>query len=75
MYTPKISDYACITIRRLAWALEIPMTSTMERIAKVLPTMFDPAYVCQRCKDQTKCSLCAFRNVPDNSEVANLLAM
>ena len=75
MYTPQFSDYACITVRRLSWALGIPMTAAIERMAKLLPTMFDPSYVCQRCRDQTKCSLCGFRNVPDNSEQANLLAM
>ena len=75
MYTPQFSDYTCITVRRLSWALGIPMTAAVERMAKLLPTLFDPSVVCLSCKDQTKCDKCGFRNIPETSEIVKLLAM
>ena len=73
MYSPQFSDSASITIRRFAWALGIPMTAAVDRIIKLLPTMYDPGSVCLRCKDQTKCNLCGFKNIPDQTEKTALL--
>jgi len=75
MYSPKFSDFSTVTVRRYAWALGISMTAAVERMVKLLPTMYDPGSVCSRCKDQTKCSICGFRNIPDSAEKSSLLAM
>jgi hypothetical protein len=51
------------------------MPKAVERMVRLLPTMYDPAFVCMQCQDKTKCSLCGFRQVPDNAEKSALLAM
>jgi hypothetical protein len=60
MYTPRFSDKAAITVRRLAWALDMPMTKAIERIIDVLPFVFSPGLICLDCRDKSKCANCAF---------------
>ena len=59
-YTPELSEYHSATLRRIAWALGKPMTKTIESIFDNLDTMIDPAKVCERCKDKSKCEGCYF---------------
>jgi hypothetical protein len=60
MYTPRFSDTATITVRRLAWALDVHMTKAVDNIISVLPSLFSPELVCPKCKDKTKCKYCGF---------------
>ena len=61
-YTPAFSTRATVTIRRLAWTLSLPMTSTVERVINLLPSVIDPEIVCGKCQDTSKCRDCAFSN-------------
>ncbi|MDR2741796.1 MAG: SARP family transcriptional regulator [Treponema sp.] len=59
-YTPQFSPLATVTVRRLAWALQLSMPKAVDRVVNVLPSLFSPSAVCPLCKDRTKCGLCAF---------------
>ena len=60
MYTPQFSNRATVTVRRLAWALQVSMPKAVDRVVNALPSVFSPGVVCLACKDKTKCKLCAF---------------
>ena len=59
-YTPELSDADSCTLRRIAWALDIPMTKAMDRIFDYLIEKVDPKRVCAKCKDRTRCADCGF---------------
>jgi hypothetical protein len=59
-YTPQFSEQATVTVRRLAWALQVSMPTAVDRAVNALPSVFPPSVVCPLCKDSTKCNLCAF---------------
>jgi len=59
-YTPELSYRSSCTLRRIAWALNIPMTKAMEKIFDHLPEILDREKVCQKCRDTTKCDTCVF---------------
>ena len=59
-YTPELSAANSCTLRRIAWALDIPMTKTMEYIFDYLTEKIDPKRVCANCKDKTRCADCGF---------------
>jgi hypothetical protein len=61
-YTPELSQESSSALRRIAWAMEIPMTKAMERIFDHLPMIVDPKKICLKCKDKTKCKTCSFNN-------------
>ncbi len=60
-YTPELSYESSCTLRRLAWAMGIPMTEAMEEVFSYLPGIVDKKKVCEGCRDKTKCQECAFR--------------
>ena len=59
-YTPELSDRSSCTLRRIAWALGIPMTEAIERVFEHIPSILDKAKVCQGCRDKTRCRECSF---------------
>ena len=59
-YTPKLSYQSSCTLRRIAWALNIPMTQAIERVFEHMPVILDKEKVCQGCRDKTRCDDCAF---------------
>jgi len=61
-YTPQLSYQSSSTLRRIAWALGIPMTKAIERVFDHLPVILDKEKVCQGCRDKTKCDDCVFDN-------------
>nr|AGS51557.1 hypothetical protein [uncultured bacterium contig00004] len=61
-YTPQFSEMATVTVRRLAWALNIPMTKAVDIIFKELGIIFPSSEICPKCKDKSKCHACAFNN-------------
>lgn len=59
-YTPELSqEYSC-TLRRIAWALEKPMTRAIEDVLDYVGKVIDKRQVCQSCRDKSKCSGCLF---------------
>ena len=59
-YTPELSFKSSCTLRRISWALGLPMTKAIERIFEYLPEVLDSGKVCQACRDKSKCSDCEF---------------
>jgi hypothetical protein len=75
MYTPQFSDTASISVRRLAWALGSTMPAALNRLVGLLPALYPPGFVCQRCRDQTKCRLCVFSRQLSEQDKASLLSI
>lgn len=61
-YTPELSMRSSCTLRRISWALGVPMTQGIEFLFEYLPQVLDQEKVCQGCRDQTKCPQCAFNS-------------
>ncbi len=59
-YTPELSMKSSCTLRRISWALEVPMTEGIEFVFDYLPQILDREKVCQGCRDKSKCTGCAF---------------
>jgi len=59
-YTPQFSLSAVVSVRRLAWALGVPMPKAVDLMVQSLPSIKDPSRVCLSCQDQSACSNCAF---------------
>ena len=62
MYGPNLSEIASVSIRRLAWAMKSNMGQAVDVMVKSLPAYIKAEKVCEKCKDKTKCSVCAFKN-------------
>lgn len=54
-YTPELSMQDAQTLRRIAWALGMPMTKAMPEIFAWLSRHLDSEKVCSKCRDKTKC--------------------
>jgi recombinational DNA repair protein RecR len=61
-YTPDLSMGASSSLRRIAWALNVPMTKAIERVFETLPQILDARIICESCRDKSKCSECAFNS-------------
>ena len=59
-YTPELSLESSRTLRRISWALGVPMTKGIEYVFDYLPQILDREKVCQGCRDKSKCQGCAF---------------
>jgi hypothetical protein len=59
-YTPELSQRHSCTLRRIAWALNKPMTIAIEDVFEYVGLIIDRYRVCQACRDKTKCSDCIF---------------
>jgi len=62
-YTPELSRQSSGTLRRIAWALDVPMTVAMEMVFEAVPRMLDRKRICGACRDKTKCHECAFNRL------------
>ena len=61
-YTPEMSMEASGALRRIAWAMNLPMTKTLERVFQTLPQILDTRLICEACRDKSKCPECAFNS-------------
>ena len=59
-YTPQLSYRSSCTLRRIAWALGMPMTEAIERVFDHMPQILDKQKICEGCQDKTRCDDCAF---------------
>ena len=59
-YTPELSMRSSCILRRISWALGVPMTKGIEFVFEYLPQILDREKICQGCRDRTKCPQCAF---------------
>ena len=60
-YTPELSGKSSSTLRRIAWALRVPMTQAIEEVFDYIPKILDSKKVCELCKDKTRCLDCVFK--------------
>jgi hypothetical protein len=73
-YSPQFSQLAAVSVRRLAWALEMPMPKAVDHMVRLLPSIVDPSKVCLSCKDTTRCASCAFSAHSANPAAVAMLA-
>jgi hypothetical protein len=59
-YTPELTMKSSRTLRRIAWALDMPMTKAIEKVFEYLPEILNREKVCQACRDKCRCSGCGF---------------
>jgi len=59
-YTPELSEEQSCTLRRIAWALNMPMTKAMDEVFNHLIKILAADRVCSKCRDKTRCILCLF---------------
>ena len=59
-YTPELSLKSSSTLRRVSWALGVPMTQGIEFVFDYLPKILDRRKVCDACRDRSRCAECAF---------------
>lgn len=59
-YTPELTYQDSCTLKRIAWALNLPMTRAMKKVFEYLPNILDRKLVCDGCRDKTKCHECRF---------------
>ena len=59
-YTPELSNYQSCTLRRIAWALDMPMTTAMSEVIEYVSNTIDNTRVCAACRDKSKCHSCSF---------------
>jgi len=59
-YTPELSMKSSCTLRRISWALGVPMTKGIDLVFEYLPKILDREKVCQGCRDKSKCAECGF---------------
>ena len=57
-YTPQLSQKHSATLRRIAWALGMPMTRAMEEVFDYVGMVIDKSRVCPACRDKTRCETC-----------------
>ena len=65
-YTPELSLRSSCTLRRISWALGVPMTKGIEFVFDYLPLILDREKVCQGCRDRSRCTECSFNPTPAN---------
>ena len=61
-YTPELDYENSCTLRRIAWAFNMPMTKAMNRVFEMVVKSLEHEKVCNSCKDKTKCMDCKFNH-------------
>jgi len=72
MYSPTIPDEHTISLKRLAWATGRPMTKTAAALIENVLSFVDPATICAKCRDTSKCSQCFFSGMLTNGDAKML---
>ena len=49
-------------LRRIAWALEVPMTNAIQEVVDYVICKMDCRKVCKACRDDSFCEKCPFNN-------------
>jgi hypothetical protein len=63
-YGPSLRPKTSRTLRRLAWAMGLHMSTTLEEIIKIIPHLINSKVVCSACRDRSRCCDCYFK--PNN---------
>ena len=59
-YTPELTYHHSCTLRRIAWALKMPMTKAIGEILDHISSVVDGSKICEGCRDRTRCQDCIF---------------
>jgi hypothetical protein len=59
-YMPELSRKHSCTLRRIAWAMDMPMKKAIEEVFDYLRDHLDHGRVCGKCRDKSKCDGCVF---------------
>ena len=59
-YTPELTQHHSATLRRIAWAMQMPMTKALEDVFDYLGKTLDSVQICSACRDKTGCTSCPF---------------
>lgn len=60
-YTPELNQEESGTLRRIAWALGLPMTKALSRVLVHATDQINKDMVCSACKDRSFCNQCFAR--------------
>ena len=60
-YTPELSRTHSGALRRIAWAMKIPMTKTMFKLIEIAGNALGNDKTCSACRDESFCSDCLFK--------------
>jgi hypothetical protein len=63
-YGPRLRVKTSRTLRRLAWAMQLTMSTTLEELIKIMPHLINSKVVCSACRDRSRCCDCYFK--PNN---------
>jgi len=61
-YTPELTQKDSGALRRIAWALGLPMTKTLNRILDHTGMVIDKKLICAACLDNSFCPDCFAKN-------------
>ena len=59
-YTPELTKTYSGTLRRIAWALNMPMTKAIKEVLNYVCTVIDKGRVCDSCRDKNFREQCPF---------------
>lgn len=59
-YSPEMSLKSCQALRRIAWALDKPMTESLDVVINGITMFIDRKKVCDKCRDHSICLECVF---------------
>jgi hypothetical protein len=59
-YSPQFSEMAVVSVRRLAWALEVKMPAAVDHMVRSMLSIHNSGYICRCCRDKSKCAQCVF---------------
>jgi hypothetical protein len=59
-YTPELSQDYSGALRRIAWALGLPMTTALEEVIFQVGREVDHKFICKECRDNSFCDRCLF---------------
>jgi len=67
-YSPYLPGKYSSTLRRIAWALNEPMTRTIQIVIDEYSKSVEQEQICKLCRDKTKCSHCVFNNRKNHNQ-------
>ena len=60
-YTPELTQDYSGALRRIAWALDLPMTTAIEEVIFQVSREVDKKLICKACRDDSFCGRCLFK--------------
>jgi hypothetical protein len=61
-YTPQFTNWEAAVVRRIAWAMGVPMTKALSAIIERTIQCCNGNLICKSCKDDRFCAECPFKD-------------